>query len=121
MQQNRPGHATCFPAGADVLAFASTTDTQGLVLAEAEAHGLPVAIVDCQLAGVRGVAHPAADRAGVARGRDPERPDGGLVRGALPGRVGHAVRVVARSALLFGVTVLLIAVTAVHLRQRRAA
>ncbi|TDC37344.1 glycosyltransferase [Micromonospora sp. 15K316] len=35
---------------ADVLAFASTTDTQGLVLAEAEAHGLPVAMVDAGLA-----------------------------------------------------------------------
>ncbi|MGK5742092.1 glycosyltransferase [Micromonospora sp. URMC 103] len=36
---------------ADVLAFASTTDTQGLVLAEAEAYGLPVAMVDGGLAG----------------------------------------------------------------------
>lgn len=35
---------------ADVLAFASTTDTQGLVLAEAEAYGLPVAMVDTRLA-----------------------------------------------------------------------
>ncbi|MET7373876.1 glycosyltransferase [Micromonospora arida] len=34
---------------ADVLAFTSTTDTQGLVLSEAEAYGLPVAIVDIQL------------------------------------------------------------------------
>ncbi|WP_146765269.1 glycosyltransferase, partial [Micromonospora saelicesensis] len=35
---------------ADVLAFTSTTDTQGLVLAEAEAYGLPVAMVDTLLA-----------------------------------------------------------------------
>ncbi|MEU5564738.1 glycosyltransferase [Micromonospora musae] len=35
---------------ADVLAFTSTTDTQGLVLGEAEAHGLPVAMVDADLA-----------------------------------------------------------------------
>ncbi|WBB67090.1 glycosyltransferase [Micromonospora sp. WMMD812] len=35
---------------ADVLAFASTTDTQGLVLGEAEAYGLPVAMVDDGLA-----------------------------------------------------------------------
>lgn len=34
---------------ADVLAFTSTTDTQGLVLAEAEAYGLPVAMVDTLL------------------------------------------------------------------------
>jgi 1,2-diacylglycerol 3-alpha-glucosyltransferase len=32
---------------ADVFAFASTTETQGLVLAEAIAHGVPVAAVDC--------------------------------------------------------------------------
>ena len=32
---------------ADVFAFASTTETQGLVLVEALAHGLPVAAVDC--------------------------------------------------------------------------
>jgi glycosyltransferase involved in cell wall biosynthesis len=35
---------------ADVLAFASTTDTQGLVLAEAEAAGLPVVVADPALA-----------------------------------------------------------------------
>ncbi|MEV4810826.1 glycosyltransferase [Micromonospora avicenniae] len=35
---------------ADVLAFASTTDTQALVLGEAEAYGLPVAMVDDALA-----------------------------------------------------------------------
>ncbi|MEO3769530.1 glycosyltransferase [Micromonospora sp. B9E7] len=34
---------------ADVLAFTSTTDTQGLVLSEAEAYGLPVAMVDTAL------------------------------------------------------------------------
>lgn len=32
---------------ADAFAFASTTETQGLVLVEAMAHGLPVAAVDC--------------------------------------------------------------------------
>jgi 1,2-diacylglycerol 3-alpha-glucosyltransferase len=35
---------------ADVLAFASTTDTQSLVLAEAEATGLPVVVADPELA-----------------------------------------------------------------------
>jgi glycosyltransferase involved in cell wall biosynthesis len=35
---------------ADVLAFASTTDTQSLVLAEAEAAGLPVVVADAALA-----------------------------------------------------------------------
>ncbi|MGW5559857.1 glycosyltransferase [Micromonospora sp. NPDC003944] len=34
---------------ADVLAFTSITDTQGLVLSEAEAYGLPVAMVDTTL------------------------------------------------------------------------
>lgn len=32
---------------ADAFAFASTTETQGLVLVEALAHGLPVAAIDC--------------------------------------------------------------------------
>ena len=32
---------------ADVFAFGSTTETQGLVLVEAMAHGLPIAAVDC--------------------------------------------------------------------------
>jgi glycosyltransferase involved in cell wall biosynthesis len=35
---------------ADVLAFASTTDTQSLVLTEAEAAGLPVVLADRRLA-----------------------------------------------------------------------
>ncbi|MER7280151.1 glycosyltransferase [Dactylosporangium sp. NPDC000244] len=35
---------------ADVLAFASTTDTQGLVMLEAEAAGLPVVLADAALA-----------------------------------------------------------------------
>jgi glycosyltransferase involved in cell wall biosynthesis len=35
---------------ADVLAFASTTDTQGLVMIEAEAAGLPVVLADAALA-----------------------------------------------------------------------
>jgi glycosyltransferase involved in cell wall biosynthesis len=39
-----------FYRAADVLAFASTTDTQGLVLAEAEAAGLPVVVADPALA-----------------------------------------------------------------------
>ncbi|MEU8664453.1 glycosyltransferase [Actinoplanes philippinensis] len=37
---------TAFYRAADVLAFTSTTDTQSLVLAEAEAAGLPVVVVD---------------------------------------------------------------------------
>jgi 1,2-diacylglycerol 3-alpha-glucosyltransferase len=39
-----------FYRAADVLAFTSTTDTQSLVLAEAEAAGLPVVVVDRALA-----------------------------------------------------------------------
>jgi len=39
-----------FYRAADILAFASTTDTQSLVLAEAEAIGLPVVVVDPELA-----------------------------------------------------------------------
>ncbi|WP_164842730.1 glycosyltransferase [Actinoplanes solisilvae] len=39
-----------FYHAADVLAFASTTDTQSLVLAEAEAAGLPVVVADSRLA-----------------------------------------------------------------------
>jgi 1,2-diacylglycerol 3-alpha-glucosyltransferase len=39
-----------FYRAADVLAFASTTDTQSLVLAEAEATGLPVVVADPGLA-----------------------------------------------------------------------
>jgi 1,2-diacylglycerol 3-alpha-glucosyltransferase len=41
---------------ASVLAFASTTDTQSLVLAEAEAAGLPVVVADAELAGRPGAA-----------------------------------------------------------------
>ncbi|MEU4242505.1 glycosyltransferase [Actinoplanes sp. NPDC026619] len=41
---------------ADVLAFASTTDTQSLVLAEAEATGLPVVVADAGLAARPGAA-----------------------------------------------------------------
>jgi 1,2-diacylglycerol 3-alpha-glucosyltransferase len=48
-----------FYRAADVLAFASTTDTQSLVLAEAEAAGLPVVVADQGLA-----ARPGAAEAG---------------------------------------------------------
>ncbi|MEV0133963.1 glycosyltransferase [Dactylosporangium sp. NPDC050688] len=52
---------------ADVLAFASTTDTQGLVLAEAEAQGLPVVLADAALAGTHRLsAAPDADAFGAA-------------------------------------------------------
>ncbi len=44
-------HMAAYYRMADVLAFASTTDTQGLVLAEAEAQGLPVVLADAALAG----------------------------------------------------------------------
>ena len=44
------GEVTDFYRAADVLAFASTTDTQSLVLAEAEATGLPAVVVDPGLA-----------------------------------------------------------------------
>lgn len=43
---------------ADVLAFASTTDTQSLVVAEAEAAGLPVVSADAALARRPGAAGP---------------------------------------------------------------
>jgi glycosyltransferase involved in cell wall biosynthesis len=45
-----PDEVTGFYRAADVLAFASTTDTQSLVLAEAEAAGLPVVVADPALA-----------------------------------------------------------------------
>ena len=41
-----PDQVTAFYRAADVLALASATDTQSLVLAEAEATGLPVVVVD---------------------------------------------------------------------------
>ena len=44
---------------ADVLAFASTTDTQSLVVAEAEAAGLPVVSADAALARRPGAAEPS--------------------------------------------------------------
>jgi glycosyltransferase involved in cell wall biosynthesis len=44
------GEVAGFYRGADVLAFASTTDTQSLVLAEAEAAGLPAVVADPGLA-----------------------------------------------------------------------
>ena len=55
---------------ADVFAFASTTETQGLVLVEAMAHGLSVAAVDCPVSrevvgGGAGVLAPN-DPAGLA-------------------------------------------------------
>jgi 1,2-diacylglycerol 3-alpha-glucosyltransferase len=53
---------------ADVFAFASTTETQGLVLVEAMAHGVPVAAIDCPVsrevvsgdAGLLAAENPAA-------------------------------------------------------------
>ncbi|RSM44525.1 hypothetical protein DMB66_52240 [Actinoplanes sp. ATCC 53533] len=51
-----PDQVTGFYRAADVLAFASTTDTQSLVLAEAEATGLPVVVVDPGLAARPGAA-----------------------------------------------------------------
>ncbi|MCY1141064.1 glycosyltransferase [Actinoplanes sp. Pm04-4] len=47
-----------FYRAADVLAFASTTDTQSLVLAEAEAVGLPAVVADPALAARPGDAGP---------------------------------------------------------------
>ncbi|WP_432978985.1 glycosyltransferase [Dactylosporangium sp. CA-233914] len=58
---------------ADVLAFASTTDTQGLVLIEAEATGLPVVLADAAL----------AQRPGGAGGRLNAAPDADSFAGAL--------------------------------------
>jgi 1,2-diacylglycerol 3-alpha-glucosyltransferase len=63
---------------ADVLAFASTTDTQSLVLAEAEAAGLPVVLADPALARRPGAARcatepePGAFAAGLLRMLDDE-------------------------------------------------
>jgi glycosyltransferase involved in cell wall biosynthesis len=51
-----PEDVTDFYRAADVLAFASTTDTQSLVLAEAEAAGLPVVVADPELAARPGAA-----------------------------------------------------------------
>lgn len=45
---------------ADAFAFASTTETQGLVIVEALAHGVPVAAVDCPVS--REIVHSAAGR-----------------------------------------------------------
>lgn len=45
-----PAAVTGYYRAADVLAFSSTTDTQSLVLAEAEAAGLPVVVADPLLA-----------------------------------------------------------------------
>ena len=57
---------------ADVLAFASTTDTQSLVLAEAEAAGLPVVVADPAL-GTR----PGESWASAGRPADGSWTDGG--------------------------------------------
>jgi 1,2-diacylglycerol 3-alpha-glucosyltransferase len=52
---------------ANVFAFASTTETQGLVLVEAMAHGLPVAAVDCPVS-----REVVSDGAGVLAEGNPE-------------------------------------------------
>ena len=52
---------------ADVFAFASTTETQGLVLVEAMAHGLPVAAVDCPVS-----REVVSDGAGLLAAGSPE-------------------------------------------------
>jgi 1,2-diacylglycerol 3-alpha-glucosyltransferase len=54
-----PAEVADFYRAADVLAFASTTDTQSLVLAEAEATGLPVVVADPDLATRPGAAAAA--------------------------------------------------------------
>jgi glycosyltransferase involved in cell wall biosynthesis len=64
----------------DVFAFASTTETQGLVLIEAMAHGVPVAAVDCPVS--REVVGSAA---GVLTGRDAHALADGIVALALAG------------------------------------
>ncbi|MBL7257660.1 glycosyltransferase [Paractinoplanes lichenicola] len=53
-----PAQVAAFYDRADVLAFASTTDTQSLVLAEAEASGLPAVVADPALADRPGGAPP---------------------------------------------------------------
>ncbi len=42
-----PAHLGAYYRGADAFIFTSLTETQGLVLVEALAHGLPVVAVDC--------------------------------------------------------------------------
>lgn len=65
---------------ADLFVFTSTTDTQGLVMAEAEAAGLPVLLVDPDLAhGSRVLAAPspsalADTMAALARDAGPAGP-----------------------------------------------
>jgi len=56
---------------ADAFAFASTSETQGLVLVEAMAHGLPVAAVDCPVSRevVRGDAGILSDASAPALAR----------------------------------------------------
>ncbi len=53
-----PSEVAAFYRSADVLAFPSTTDTQSLVLAEAEAAGLAVVCADARLADRAGAAGP---------------------------------------------------------------
>ena len=76
---------------ADVLAFASTTDTQSLVLAEAEAAGLPVVVADPTLGTRPGESWASAGRpadGGWTGGRAADTPavDGGWTGGGAAGR-----------------------------------
>ncbi|UWP81608.1 glycosyltransferase [Dactylosporangium fulvum] len=66
---------------ADVLAFTSTTDTQGLVMLEAEQAGLPVVLADTALAGRPGE-HGEHDAPGAA-GRLSTAPDADSFAAAL--------------------------------------
>jgi 1,2-diacylglycerol 3-alpha-glucosyltransferase len=67
------GRMAAYYRMADVLAFASTTDTQGLAMIEAEAAGLPVVLADAAL----------AERPGGASGRLSAAPDAGSLAAVL--------------------------------------
>lgn len=77
-----------FYGSADVLAFASTTDTQGLVLAEAEAAGLPVVVADPALAARPG--DPASLR--MTCGASPDAFAGALIRMLTDGELRERTR-----------------------------
>jgi len=79
------GRMAAYYRMADVLAFASTTDTQGLVMLEAEAAGLPVVLADAALAerpggGASGRLSTAPDAESFAAGLARLLTDAGLHR-----------------------------------------
>jgi glycosyltransferase involved in cell wall biosynthesis len=93
-------------ASSDALAFTSLTDTQGLVLAEAAAAGLPIVAVDSAVAreGAGGAArivdpHPAAfGPAMEAMARSARRPSGDPGIAGSPLQHGRAMKIVYAAA-----------------------